>query len=82
MLSSAGVSNTKVTGCVNGESFKNWVTAATARANVDVFGGSSTENKISTPTVYVNGQQYEPTDLTSATEFASFVDSVKPGTTK
>jgi protein-disulfide isomerase len=80
MLSAAGVSTKKVTGCVNGESYSSWVTAATARANVNVFGGSSTSNKISTPTVFVNGQQYSATDLTSTSEFKAFVNSVKPGT--
>ncbi len=79
MLSAGGVSNKKVTGCVNGESYKSWVTAATARANVSVFGGSSTNNLISTPTVIVNGQKYTGS-LTSASTFTKFVNSVKPGT--
>jgi hypothetical protein len=79
MLSSAGASGSKIAGCVNGQSFKSWVTAATARANVSVFGGTSTDIKIGTPTVYVNGKQYTGT-LTDASTFKSFVNSVKPGT--
>lgn len=79
MLSDSGASGSKIAGCVNGDTFKSWVTAATSRANVDVFGGTSTDVKIGTPTVYVNGQQYTGT-LTDAATFAAFVNKVKPGT--
>lgn len=80
MLSSSGASGSKIAGCVNGESFKPWVTAATARANVNVFGGTSTTDKISTPTVFVNGTQYTGT-LTDASTFKAFVEQQKPGST-
>jgi protein-disulfide isomerase len=84
MLSSAGASGSKIAGCVNGTSFKPWVTAATARANVNVFGGTSTTDKISTPTVFVDGVQYPASSadwLTNASEFKSFVETQKPGST-
>jgi protein-disulfide isomerase len=80
MLSSSGASGSKIAGCVNGQSFSSWVTAATARANVSVFGGTATSDKISTPAVFVNGVQY-PGSLTDASAFATFVDQQKPGTT-
>jgi len=84
MLSSAGAGGSKIAGCVNGESFKSWVSAATERANESVFGGTATQPKESTPTVIVNGKTYSSTSadwLTNASEFSSFVDSVVPGTT-
>jgi protein-disulfide isomerase len=81
MLSSSGASGSKIAGCVNGESFKKWVTVATARANVSVFGGDSTTSKISTPTVFVNGQQYTGT-LTDTSTFNDFVNQQVPGTAK
>jgi hypothetical protein len=58
---------------VNGESFKSWVTSSTARATQDVFQG-----QVSTPTVFVNGQQY-PGSLTDASAFAAFVNQQVPG---
>jgi protein-disulfide isomerase len=81
MLSSSGASGSKIAGCVNGESFKSWVTAATERANESVFGGTATDPKESTPTVFVNGAQYNGS-LTDASTFAKFVETQKPGTTK
>jgi protein-disulfide isomerase len=80
MLSSAGAGGSKIAGCVNGDSFKSWVTAATSRANIDVFHGTAAAPKYSTPTVYVNGQQY-PGALTDAAAFATFVDAQQAGTT-
>jgi protein-disulfide isomerase len=80
MLSSSGASGSKIAGCVNGESFKSWVTAATARANVSVFGGSATSSKIGTPTVFVNGVKY-PGTLTDASTFKAFVETQVPGST-
>jgi protein-disulfide isomerase len=80
MLSSAGASGSKIAGCINGDSFKSWVTAATSRANIDVFHGTAAVPKYSTPTVYVNGEQYSGS-LTDAPTFAAFVDAQQAGTT-
>jgi protein-disulfide isomerase len=73
ILAGAGASSTKVAACVNGESFKSWVTASTARATQDVFKG-----QVSTPTVFVNGAQY-PGVLTDPATFAAFVNQQVPG---
>ncbi|MCU1471159.1 MAG: hypothetical protein JWQ39_2308 [Glaciihabitans sp.] len=84
LLGGAGASSDNITACIKGEQFKTWVTAATARANIDVFGGTVDNSKISTPTVFVNNQQWSPTtatSLTNAAEFSAFVDQVVPGTT-
>ena len=86
MLSSSGASGSKIAGCVNGESFKKWVTATTNAVTTGHFAGVATTpaSFSGTPTVYVNGQLYplaDATSVTSAQEFAAFVDSVKAGTT-
>jgi protein-disulfide isomerase len=84
IVAGAGGSSKKIASCIAGESFKSWVSAATARANISVFGGTVDSSKISTPTVFVNGKQWNPSSATSLTdpaEFAAFVESVKPGAT-
>lgn len=84
ILAGAGASSDLITACIKGEQFKTWVSAATARANVDVFGGTVDSVKISTPTIFVNNQQWSPTtatSLTDAAEFSAFVDQVVPGAT-
>jgi protein-disulfide isomerase len=84
MLSGAGAGGSKIAGCINGQSFKSWVTAATARANVSVFGGSATSPKESTPTIFVNGTAYPAASadwLTNASEFTAFVEKQQPGAT-
>jgi protein-disulfide isomerase len=82
LLAKGGASSSKITGCVNGESFKTWVTEATARVTGGSFSGVATTPAAfgGTPTVYVNGVQY-PGSLTDAATFAAFVDAQKAGTT-
>jgi protein-disulfide isomerase len=82
LLSKGGASSSKITGCVNGESFKTWVTEATARVTGGDFAGVATTPAAfgGTPTVYVNGVQYTGS-LTDASAFAAFVDAQKAGTT-
>jgi protein-disulfide isomerase len=75
ILAGAGAGSAAIAGCVNGESFKSWVTASTALTISSVFGGN-----VSTPTVFVNGKQYAGS-LTDPTAFAAFVNKQKPGTT-
>jgi protein-disulfide isomerase len=81
LLGDAGAGSSKITGCVNGESFKSWVTAATARVENGTFVGVATvpEAFPGTPTVFVDGAPYSGS-LTDAAAFASFVNSKKPGT--
>jgi protein-disulfide isomerase len=75
ILAGAGAGSASIAGCVNGESFKSWVSASTALTISSVFSGN-----VSTPTVFVNGAQYTGS-LTDASVFAAFVDKQKPGTT-
>jgi protein-disulfide isomerase len=89
IISDAGASSSKVRACVNGASFAKWLTAATSRAAAGVYAKYSTQfgGQISTPGIIVNDTVYQgdPANsqdwLTNAKEFATFVDSVAPGTT-
>jgi protein-disulfide isomerase len=82
LLSQGGAGGSKIIGCVNGETFKTWVTESTARVTGGSFAGVATTPAAfgGTPTVYVNGAQYSGS-LTDAKAFAAFVDTQKPGTT-
>ncbi|HEY5319588.1 MAG TPA: thioredoxin domain-containing protein [Galbitalea sp.] len=85
IVAGGGASSSQIAACINGERFKSWVSAASARANVSVFGGTVDKNNISTPTVFVNGKQWNPssaTALTDPSQFTSFVESVVPGATR
>lgn len=82
ILAGAGAGSSKIAACVNGESFKSWVTASTSR--IQAAGGPFAGQQVSTPTVLVNGKQWNPTAATALTDpsqFAAFVDSVVPGAT-
>jgi len=74
LVGSAGVDSDKVASCINDETFKGWVTAATTRAlaNPDL---KNADGNFGTPTVLINGQRYEGS-LTDASEFQAFVGSV------
>lgn len=73
LLEGAGVDSAEVRDCVNNESFKGWVTAATQRALTGPLPNTEEARITGTPTVLVNGVKYAPTDLSSAEQFASFV---------
>jgi protein-disulfide isomerase len=81
ILNGAGATGTKIAGCVNGESFKTWVTESTTRVTGGSFVGvaNTPEAFPGTPTVFVDGMPYSGS-LTDASAFASFVNSQKPGT--
>jgi protein-disulfide isomerase len=81
ILNGAGATGSKITGCVNGEKFKTWVSESTARVTGGTFAGvaKTPEAFPGTPTVFVDGVQY-PGTLTDAGTFAAFVNSQKPGT--
>jgi protein-disulfide isomerase len=81
ILNGAGATGTKITGCVNGESFKTWVTESTTRVTGGSFVGvaKTPEAFPGTPTVFVDGVPYSGS-LTDASAFASFVNSQKAGT--
>lgn len=83
VLSSAQISSTDITNCVNQETFKSWVTASTARVMNGTFTGVAVKpSKFQgTPTVFVDGVQY-PGSITDAAAFTAFVEKQKPGATK
>jgi protein-disulfide isomerase len=82
LLGQGGASGSKITGCVNGETYKTWVTEATTRVTGGSFAGVATTGQAfgGTPTVFVNGAPYTGS-LTDASTFAAFVDAQKAGTT-
>ncbi len=71
VIRGAGVADDKVDSCVNGETYKGWVTAATARAssNEDL---KDEQGRFGTPRIIVNGAFYTGA-LDDAQEFSSFV---------
>ena len=65
----------EVAQCINDQSFKSWVSAATARAFAGPIPNSDVAQVKGTPTVIVNGQKYEgPIDDPDA--FAAFIVQV------
>ena len=69
----AGVSSlSTVEKCIDDTSFKKWVQDATTRALTEPVPNSDLESIKGTPTVLVNGKQYEGS-LTDPAEFQSFV---------
>jgi protein-disulfide isomerase len=59
--------------CVNDEKYKSWVTAETARAETGPLPDSNVKTVTGTPTVIVDGLQYQASDWTSASDFEAFV---------
>ena len=77
VVRSAQVHNVaKITTCINNETFKSWVSDATARATTGPLPDSSVKSVTGGLTVIVDGQQYPVTtaDVSSPTAFASFVE--------
>ncbi len=74
----AGLRNGDVDSCINGESFKSWVTASTARALAGPLPNTSVSAVTGTPTVLVNGQQYQGS-FTDANAFVTFIGQVLAG---
>ena len=71
----AGLTDGDVDKCINGVTFKPWVTAATTRATTGPLPNSSVASVSGTPTVLVNGQQYTGS-LTDSSAFTSFIQQV------
>jgi len=79
VIGQAGVTSLDVVECINKETFKQWVTDATARTNVGPIPNSELTTIKGTPTVLVNGYQY-PGAVDDATAFSQFVAAVASGT--
>ncbi|MEJ1230121.1 MAG: hypothetical protein WDM88_05060 [Galbitalea sp.] len=77
------MSSPAITGCVNTERFRDWVTASTARVEVGTFAGVALTPSTfqGTPTVFVDGVLY-PESITDAAAFTAFVEKQHPGATK
>lgn len=70
----AGVVNLpRVRDCVQEKRFRTWVVAATQRALAGPIPDSDVEAITSTPTIIVNGEQFEYTTAFDPNEFAQFV---------
>lgn len=74
IMKSAGVSSSAITKCVNDTTFSSWLNAATTRATTQKLPNSNVTTFSGTPTVIVNGQQYQGT-LTDPSTFQSFVET-------
>ncbi|HWD63177.1 MAG TPA: thioredoxin domain-containing protein [Humibacter sp.] len=86
-MRSAGVDGTHVSACVNDETFKGWVTAATNR--ITPPGTTFPNSKVTvpatgfgTPTIIVNGKAYTPPNnnlgYADTAAFATFVKGLAP----
>jgi protein-disulfide isomerase len=72
----AGATDPSVARCITGQDFAGWVADATNRATNDPVPNSSLDGITSTPTILVDGEQYDPDGSTSLADpeaFASFV---------
>jgi len=78
LVEGAGVDDPDVASCIRDGQFDDWVASATERALNDPLPNSDLAAVTATPTVLVNGQQYQgsPTD---AAAFAQFVAEVAGG---
>jgi protein-disulfide isomerase len=75
LVHNAGLTNSQVDSCINGETYKSWAAAATSRATTGPLPNTSVASVSGTPTVLVNGQQYSGS-LTDASAFTSFIQQV------
>jgi len=77
IIADAGVDHPEVGGCISGQVFQPWVTAATQRALDGPLPNTEVAKVTGTPTVLVNGQLFQPTtSWASTTDFPQFVQSL------
>ncbi len=72
LVHGAGVASSDVDRCISGETFRSWVSAATARFLADP--AAQTPNGVGTPTVFVNGKMYTG-GVTDAAAFQKALDA-------
>jgi protein-disulfide isomerase len=75
IMKDAGASSSALTRCVNDLTFGDWVASATNRALSKPLPNSNLKKITGTPTVIVNGQQYNGA-LDNASTFLSFVSGI------
>jgi hypothetical protein len=76
LVKGAGVTESRVEGCITGEEFKDWVEAATLRALTGPLPNTKEARVTGTPTILVNGERYVGS-LTNPAEFRAFVESFR-----
>jgi protein-disulfide isomerase len=85
LVTTAGVTDTKVADCINGNSFGSWVTAATHRATHGGVLNANVKTMASAPMIVVNKKHYtgKLTDITALTTFISntFADAAGSSST-
>lgn len=81
LVHTAGLRNTDVDKCINGESFKSWTASATQRALSGPLPNSDVASVQGTPTVLVNGKQFNPAsgNFGSSSDFTQFIQQVLAG---
>jgi protein-disulfide isomerase len=72
VVKGAGLDDADVNKCIDGETFKEWVTAATNRATSGPLPNSSVQAVTGTPTILVDGFQYKGS-ITDANALAAFI---------
>jgi protein-disulfide isomerase len=80
IVKGAGASGSAIEKCVHDQTFKDWAGAATNRALTKPLPNSTLTKASGTPTILVNGTQYNGS-LTDADAFASFVQGIMTGGT-
>ena len=75
IVAQAGVTNVNVASCITDGTFEQWVTEATQRTSDGPIPNSELDRISGTPTVIVNGQQYEG-DVADAAAFSDFVNNI------
>jgi len=80
LVHSAGLRNADVDKCISGESFKSWTASATQRALTGPLPNSDVTSVQGTPTVLVNGKQFNPAKgFSNSDDFTAFLQQVLAG---
>jgi protein-disulfide isomerase len=75
LVASAGAKSSDVANCIKKESFKDWVAASTDRALVGPLPNTKVAKVTGTPTVLIDGQQFNG-PWTDSSAFISFFNSI------
>tara|TARA_B100000519_G_scaffold200368_1_gene213367 strand:- start:10603 stop:11490 length:888 start_codon:yes stop_codon:yes gene_type:complete len=81
LFEGAGITSEAVASCINDESFKSWVTAASDRATSDPELVNPASGYFGTPTVFANGERYTGS-VSDVSEFATFLAGLLPAETE
>lgn len=74
--STAGIdASSDLTSCVTSEQYADWIQSRTDDVTSDPQIVNPATGSFGTPTVFVNGERFQPQDLTDPQEFAAFVEA-------